>query len=443
MTPTCNARLTTSAGTTRHHTGDPDATALAAPTATGTTAAGNVRGRAPANHSAAPRGWFDSVTSQVSQTAPAYACSVRELVCLDMDLGPRFVDRVKRAWDDGDAVFPLDRRLPAPARAALLDTVRPTVLADESGDTRTDGDPVDHDDALVVATSGTTGSPKAAVLTMDAVEASARATSARLDVTNDDMWFACLPPAHVGGFSVVARALLTGTRLVTAPKFTPHDYENAARDGATLVSLVATALARVDPSLYRTIVLGGSRPPADRPANCVATYGMTETGSGVVYDGVPLDDVEIDVRDGIIHLRCPMLLRTYRNSASPLDAHGWFRTGDVGRVVDGRLVVEGREGDMIVTGGEKVWPDDVENVLRQHHGVADVCVAGVPDPEWGDAVHAWIVPSGTPSPALDDLRSFVKDRLPPWCAPRQIHEVAEIPRTALGKAIRSALPGRT
>lgn len=367
---------------------------------------------------------------------------MRELVCLDLDLGPRFVDRVTRAWDDGDAVFPLDRRLPAPARAALLEIVRPTLIADESGDTRTDGDPVEDGDALVVATSGTTGSPKAAVLTADAVAASARATSARLAVTDSDTWFACLPPAHVGGFSVVARAVLTGTRLMTAPKFTPESYESAARDGATLVSLVATALARVDASLYRTIVLGGSRPPADRPANCIATYGMTETGSGVVYDGVPLDGVEIDIRDGIIHLRCPMLLRTYRNTVSPLDANGWLRTGDVGHMVDGRLSVEGREGDMIVTGGEKVWPDEVEAVLARHAGIADVCVAGMPDPEWGDAVHAWIVPSGSTPPSLDDIRSFVKDHLPSWCAPRALHVVTDIPRTALGKAVRSALPGR-
>ena len=378
----------------------------------------------------------------MSQTARAYACSVRELVCLDIHLGPRFVDRVRQAWDEGDAVFPLDQRLPAPARAALLETVRPTLVSGAHGDIRREGDPVDDGDALVVATSGTTGSPKAAVLTMEAVAASARASSARLGVTDNDVWFGCLPPAHVGGFSVIARAILSGTRLVTAPKFSPDAYEKAAREGATLVSLVAAALARVDASLYRTIVLGGSRPPTDRPANCIATYGMTETGSGVVYDGVPLDGVEIDVRDGIIYLRCPMLLRTYRNAVSPIDADGWFRTGDIGTFIDGRLDVEGREGDMIVTGGEKVWPDDVENVLQQHDGIADVCVAGVPDHEWGNAVHAWIVPASDTPPTLDDLRSFVKETLPPWCAPRAVHVVEEIPRTALGKARRSALPGR-
>jgi O-succinylbenzoic acid--CoA ligase len=367
---------------------------------------------------------------------------VRELVCLDLDLDAAFVDRVARAWDDGDAVFPLDRRLPVPARNALLAVVRPTVICDASGDRRADGEPVETGDALVVATSGTTGTPKAAVLTMDAVEASARATSGRLGVGADDAWFACLPPAHVGGFSVVARALVTGTRLLTAARFSPEAYSAAAHDGATLVSLVSTALARVDASLYRTIVLGGSRPPADRPRNCVATYGMTETGSGVVYDGVPLEGVEIDVRDGIVHVRGPMLLRTYRGAPSPIDANGWFRTGDVGSFADGRLSVEGREGDMIVTGGEKVWPEQVESVLALSPEIADVCVAGVPDPEWGDAVHAWVVPSTATPPALDELRSLAKEHLPPWCAPRALHIVSEIPRTALGKPMRHALPGR-
>ncbi len=360
-----------------------------------------------------------------------------------MDLGVGFVDRVRRAWDDGDAVFPLDQRLPASARTSLLRAVRPTVIADLSGDTRVAGDPVDDGDALVVATSGTTGHPKAAVLTIDAVTASAHATSSRLGVTPDDVWFACLPPAHVGGFSVVARSIVTGTDLLTAPKFDPEAYVDASRRGATLVSLVATALARVDASLYRTIVLGGSRPPADRPPNTVTTYGMTETGSGVVYDGEPLDGVEIDVRDGVVHLRCPMLLRCYRHGDTPVDSDGWFRTGDIGSWDGTRLVVEGREGDMIVTGGEKVWPDDVESVLALSPLVADVCVAGVPDPEWGDAVTAWVVPEGDATPTLDELRALVKEHLPPWCAPRAVHLVGEIPRTALGKPIRAALLGHT
>src|SRR5438270_13688700 len=102
-------------------------------------------------------------------------------------------------------------------------------------------------------------------------------------------------------------------------------------EGVTLVSLVATALARVDTSRFRVIVLGGSAPPEDRPHNAVATYGMTETGSGVVYDGVPLDGVDVRIDEhGQIHVRGAMLLRTYRSGIDPKDARGWFPTGGLG-----------------------------------------------------------------------------------------------------------------
>jgi len=369
---------------------------------------------------------------------------VREVICLDLPLGDEFVTRVRRAWDDGDAVFPLDQRLPGTARETQLATVAPTRIVDAGGERAHNGRPAEDGDALIVATSGTTGQPKAAVLTIEAVRASALASSARLGVGPDDCWFACLPPAHVGGFSVVARAIVTGAPLITAPRFDPAAYRDAAARGATLVSLVATALGRIDASLVRTIVLGGSRPPVDRPENCVATYGMTETGSGVVYDGRALDGVEIEIRDGIVHLRCPMLLRTYRDGSpggsdmDPCGADGWFCTQDAGEMRDGGLVVHGRIGDVIVTGGEKVWPDEVEAVIATLPGVAEVCVAGVPDPEWGDAVHAWIVPTGE-CPGLAEVRDHVKSTLPAWCAPRAIRCIGSIPRTPLGKPIRSAL----
>lgn len=360
-------------------------------------------------------------------------------MCLDVPLGTAMIERIKKAWDNGDAVFPLDRRLPAPERAKVLDAARPTVVFDGTHDTRVDGLPVETGDAVVVATSGTTGTPKAAVLTHDAVRASATATSSRLGVSSDDTWFACLPPAHVGGLSVVLRSLVTGTRVITAEQFSVEAYVDAAADGATLVSLVATALQRVDASMYRCIVLGGARPPAERPHNCVVTYGLTETGSGVVYDGVPLDGVEIDIRDDIVHLRAPMLLRAYRDGTVPLDDKGWFRTGDMGLFADGRLTVHGREGDLIITGGENVWPEAVEDILRRHPSVADVCVAGVPDDEWGQTVTAWVVPARGATPVLDDLRECVKESLPAFCAPKGLRIVDRIPRTALGKPQRAQL----
>ena len=124
-----------------------------------------------------------------------------------------------------------------------------------------------------------------------------------------------------------------------------------------------TALARVDPTAFRTVLVGGQAPPPDRPANVIATYGLTETGSGIAYDGVPLDGVEIRIVDDEIHVRGPMLLRAYRDGDDPKDADGWLPTGDAGSFEDGRLSVHGRIGDLIITGGENVWPVAVERVL--------------------------------------------------------------------------------
>jgi o-succinylbenzoate---CoA ligase len=372
---------------------------------------------------------------------------VPRLRALALPAGPSFVEELQDAWDAGDAVLPVDLRLPAPARHHLLDALAPAVVvdADRRHTRRAGGREVEPGDALVVATSGSTGEPKGVVLTHEAVAASARATSARLGVDADrDRWLACLPLAHVGGLSVVTRALVTGTAVTVLDGFDAAAVTAEAEAGATLVSLVTTALRRIDPGLFRTIVLGGAAPPADLPPNVVTTYGMTETGSGVVYDGRPLDGVEVRVSDGEIHLRGPMLLRAYRGpdgDHDPTDGDGWFATGDGGEIDGaGRLVVHGRLGDMIVTGGENVWPDAVETVLRGHPAVAEVAVVGEPDDEWGARVVAHVVPAGPGDPpGLDELRDHVKQQLPPWCAPRRLVVAGELPRTALGKVRRASL----
>jgi O-succinylbenzoic acid--CoA ligase len=366
---------------------------------------------------------------------------VANLVAIDLPGGTQFVDELRRAWDDGDAVLPVDRRYPPALRRKLFDTLRPTHLVDAHGHHRLDGDPTLDGDALVMATSGSTGTPKGVVLTHDAVRASALATASRLGTTADDTWLACLPLSHVGGLSVVTRALHTGAGLVVHDGFDATAVETAARNGATAVSLVATAMTRIDPSLFRVIVLGGSRPPADRPANSVATYGLTETGSGVVYEGVPLDGVEVRIVDGEVLLRCPMQLRAYRDGTTPVDHDGWLHTHDYGEfTADGRLQVHGRRGDMIVTGGENVWPDAVEQALTGVAGIAEVAVAGVTDHEWGQRVVAWVVPTDASSPpSLDALRERVRQSLPAYCAPKELHLVRSLPRTALGKVQRHRL----
>lgn len=369
------------------------------------------------------------------------------VVALDLPAGPGFVDALQRTWDLGGAAFPLDQRLPAAERSRTLATIAPThvIRADQDLRTIDGGRPTQDGDALIMATSGTTGHPKGVVLTHDAVAASAEATSAVVGADpTSDTWLSCLPPAHIGGLSVITRALHTGTNLVVHERFDAAAVIAAAADGVTLVSLVTRALAEVDPTLFRFVVIGGAAPPPDRPANVLATYGMTETGSGIVYERRPIDGAELRIDDDEqIFVRGPMLLRAYRTAADdvdPKDADGWFPTGDLGTFNDdGSLRVFGRSGDVVVTGGEKVWPERTERRIAELASVGEVAVTGRPHPEWGHELVALVVPSPGASISLDEIRDHVRAELPVWYAPRALMIVDALPRTALGKIKRHAL----
>jgi O-succinylbenzoic acid--CoA ligase len=371
---------------------------------------------------------------------------VAELVVLSLPAGPAFVAALQRVWATGDAAFPLDQRLPPPAARSVLDALAPSAVVEADGERRRlpGGRPVEDGDAVVVATSGTTGQPKGVVLTSDAVRASAEATTARVGADPDrDRWLACLPLAHIGGLAVVLRALVTGVPLTVHDGFDPAAVTQAAEvGGATLTSLVYRALDQIDAALFRRILAGGSAPPGPRPPNVWATYGMTETGSGIAYEGLPLEGVDVEVDDqDQIRVRGPMLLRAYRDGTDPRDADGWLATGDLGRIgPDGRLEVWGRAGDVVVTGGEKVWPEPVERRLRQHPQVSDVAIVGRRDPDWGHRVVAVVVPvDPSRPPALPALREWVRAELPVWCAPRELVVARSLPRTALGKLRRADL----
>lgn len=363
------------------------------------------------------------------------------MIAIALPPGPEFVRALSTAWDSGDAVAPIDLRLPAAARAELVQHLAPATLIDATGTEELDNPrEMDSDDALVVTTSGSTGDPKAVVLTHTGLAASAHATHDYLDVDPaGDKWLSCLPLVHVGGLGVVTRSLITSTPLVVHPGFDSAAVLDAAEAGVTLTSLVPTTLARISPTTFRKILVGGSAPPPDRPANVIATYGLTETGGGVVYEGHALDGVEMRIDPGgVISLRGPSLLRCYLGGYDPKDADGWFATGDLGEIdAQGKLRVFGRKGELIISGGENVWPGPVERRLLTHPGIGDVAVVGREHPEWGEQVTAIVVvATGAEAPTLAELREWVGEEMAPFAAPRSLEIVESLPRTSIGKLRR-------
>ncbi len=370
------------------------------------------------------------------------------LIALDMPASSQFVEAVKRVWDKGDAVLPIDQRLPSAAKKLLLDTMSPSAVIDSLGSVShvAKSRDLDSGDALVIATSGSTGVPKGVIHTHTSLTAAAHASASRLHLHSSNHWLVCIPVSHIGGFSVITRALHTGACLTLHSSFEPSAVTRAASTIATHTSLVATALSRIDATLFATILLGGSSAPPHLPSNVVTTYGSTETGGGVVYNGRPLDGVELKIVDDEIFLRCAMLMRSYRDGTTPVSGDGWYATGDLGSLnSDGLLNVFGRRTDMIITGAENVWPAAVESALLSHPAIRQIVVRGVPDAQWGQRVVAYVmlhdqeVLSSSES-LRTELREHVKQTLPAFCAPQQIIVVSEIPRTSLGKVDLHALP---
>ncbi len=362
---------------------------------------------------------------------------MHSLVALDIKPSHNFLDLLNKTWDEGDAVLPIDQRLPQSAKQQLVkDLGASWIVTNDGKKVKLDnGYQVDEGDALVIATSGTTGNPKGVVHTHAAIIASVTAVGTRLGCCASDHWLACLPLAHVGGLSVLLRAQHYKSQLSIVDGVAQSSIVNAIYAGANLTSLVPSSLRKLDVSGFRAVLVGGSATHTDLPVNAISTYGLTETMGGVAYNGVALDGVEIRSSDsGEIEVRGEMLFRVYRDGTNPKGEDGWFATGDLGEINNGVLAVHGRRDDLINTGGYKVWPKSVENSINQIPGVVDCVVMGLPDEKWGTAVCAWItLQDSTQSLKLDDARRHVKKTLPDYCAPQRIFIVDQIPRSALGK----------
>ena len=327
--------------------------------------------------------------------------------------------------------------------------------------------------AVVVGTSGSTGTPKRALLTTGALTASARATHAHLG--GPGQWLLALPAHHVAGLQVLLRSLDAGTTPVAmdlSDGFLPQSFVAATSlldaGRRRYTSLVPTQLVRLldhpnGPDALRTfdavLVGGAAMPPrlrlrAERArVRAVATYGMSETAGGCVYDGKPLPCTEVAFDDeGRIHLGGATVGHGYLGrpdltaAAFGVDEDGlrWFRTDDVGHTDDrARLHVDGRVDDLINTGGLKVAPRLVEEAVVEHvPGVAEVVVVGAPDPEWGEVVCALVVlePGAVRAGVTAaDLRAHLRGILPDHALPRRAATATRLPLRGPGKPDRRAV----
>ena len=347
----------------------------------------------------------------------------------------------------------------------------------------------------VVFTSGSAGAPKAVELSVAAFRASAEASAKNLGGYPDDRWLLALPFAHIGGLSILTRCLLA-RRPVVVPEPSPTQgfspdlvIQAIERDRVTLVSFVPAQLALlldrvprwVPPPWLRAILLGGaavSRALRDRAVDrgcpILASYGLTEACSQLTTQrpgswsseecsgpsasarrpaepsssfgldcGEPLPGVELRIVEGAIEVRSPTLMTRYLSSdapPSPIDAEGWLSTGDLGFLdLAGRLHVTGRADELIVTGGEKVAPLEVERLLESCPSVAAACVFGIPHPIWGSVVAAALVPRPGASVRIEELQALLAQRLSPAKRPRWLAILSELPAGGSGKVDRQAV----
>jgi o-succinylbenzoate---CoA ligase len=323
----------------------------------------------------------------------------------------------------------------------------------------------------VIYTSGTTGRPKGAILTYGNHWWSAIASALNLGLVPSDSWLACLPLFHVGGLSILLRSVIYGITAVVHSRFDAAAVNHAIdHDGVSTVSVVSRMLERMlsergdrpFPSTLRCVLLGGG--PAPLPlleralvagAPVVQTYGLTETASQVATlspedavrkvgsAGKPLMGTQVQIGpDGEIWVRGPTVSPGYLHEPPRADA--WLRTGDLGYLDDeGYLSVLDRRDDLIVSGGENVYPAEVEAALLAHPAVEEAGVYGVPDAEWGARVAAAVVLRSGWVLSADEVSAFCGERLAGYKVPREVEFRAALPRNAAGKLVRRELRAET
>ncbi len=412
---------------------------------------------------------FAELESEAVATARRLAAKgVRRdsLVALTMPAGVEYAVALHALMKLGAVICPLDSRLGPEELDRAMAGERPAMTIGSPADL--EGPEADlpllgvHDlDATCtrILTSGTAGSPRPVPLTYGNHLWSAVGSAFNLGVDPGDRWLCCAPVSHVSGLTILLRSAIYGTTAVVHDGFdVDRVAESLERDGITIVSLVTTMLTRLlDAGAAierpRAVLVGGGPVPDEvlsealgLGATVVQTYGLTEACSQVTT----LSPSEAELKRGsagrpllTTHVRIDgdeILVQGPTVAPGAADQDGWLHTGDCGRIdSEGFLWVEGRRDDMIVTGGENVAPEEVEEVLGAHPDVAEAAVIGRPDPDWQNAVVAVVVAVNGTMPDPEELRSWCSSRLAAFKVPKRIELVDQLPRTGSGKLQRAAL----
>jgi O-succinylbenzoic acid--CoA ligase len=414
---------------------------------------------------------LDYVTLEAKAVAAARRLAAKgvrrdSLVAVTMPAGIDYAIALHALMKLGAVICPLDSRLGPEELDRAMAGERPALTISSPEDLQ--GPEADlpllgvHDldtTCTRVLTSGTSGSPRPVPLTYGNHLWSAVGSAFNLGVDPGDRWLCCAPVSHVSGLSILLRSAIYGTTAVVHDGFdVDRVAESLERDGITIVSLVTTMLTRLLDAgaaieRLRAVLVGGGLVPDEvlsealgLGATVVQTYGLTEAASQVTTlspseaelkrgsAGRPLLTTHVRIQDDEILVQGPTV------APGAADQDGWLHTGDRGRIdAEGFLWVEGRRDDMIVTGGENVAPEEVEEVLGAHPDVADAAVIGRPDPDWQNAVVAVVVAVDGTMPDPEELRSWCSSRLAPFKVPKRIELADELPRTGSGKLRRAAL----
>jgi O-succinylbenzoic acid--CoA ligase len=392
----------------------------------------------------------------------------KELLLLNVHLKPKEIKNQLAQLDVTTVLHSVERReqLPNSISTIVFESLE-RILSDEEADDTFDWTFEDKEIAAIMNTSATTGQFKSVPLRWGQIRAHVQASKEVLGKTEQDNWLMVLPLFHVSGLSILLRSLYNGTAVTILPKYDEAQVLKLIEsEYINMMSLVPTILTQLEPSIthhkLRVILLGGEFIPMALIDACekkslpiYKTYGMTETFSqSVTFSvldyphkrdsvGKPLPGMQVRIdkpdADGVgeIHLTGPMVMTGYIDK-EPID--GDLNTDDIGYVdEDGFVYILNRRKDLIISGGENIYPKELEDLVYTLPSVKECAVVPVPDPKWGQVPALFVAFHDGESMTADEIVSFMTKSLAKYKVPKYVTILSALPRNGTGKIVRNEL----